>query len=97
MSFNSMKEIHFSNPETVLSFYKNQPKQGVIFDSSYSKMIALNKIDNDYVIPITKKTPKPQSPSTPCNAAIRYIDPNVAIVDKAKENFNLLKRCQIAR
>ena len=89
ISSNSMKVIHFSNPETILYFYKNQPNQGVIFDSSYSKMIALNKIENDYVIPVSRKNPKPPSQvqSSHCNTAIRYIDPNTATVDKAKENI----------
>lgn len=80
----STREIHFSNPETILSFYKNQPKTGVIHDSSYSKMLALNKIENDYVIPVTKKSIKP---SSSCNTTIRNIDPNTAIVNQAKENI----------
>jgi len=85
MSSTSTKEIHFSSPHSILSFYKNQPKQGIIYDSSYSKMIDLNKIENDYVIPIDKKPIKPVIPT--CNTSIRNIDPNTAIVNQAKENI----------
>ena len=80
----STKEIHFSNPAAIVSFYKNQPKQNVIFDSSYSKMIGLNKIESDYVIPISKSEPKVQISRQ--NTSVRVIDPNAAIVNQAKEN-----------
>lgn len=81
------KEIHFSNPSSFVSFYKNQPKQGVIFDSSYSKMIGLNKIENEYVIPISKTEPKTTTMKNTNNIQVRVIDPNTAIVNQAKENI----------
>ena len=79
------KEIHFSDPRKLLSFYKQSPKPGVIHDKSYSDMIGLNKIENDYVIAIEKKHPEVLPPGK-CNTQVKIIDPNTALVNQAKEN-----------
>lgn len=89
MKMNPTKEIHFSDPQKILSFYRQTPKQGVIHDKSYSEMIGLNKIENDYVIPIEKKM-KPLSEIlgvNKCSAQVKIIDPNAAMVNQAKENI----------
>ena len=81
------KEIYFSNPSKITSFYKNQHQPNVIFDSSYSNMIGMNKIESEYVIPITKNEPKPLVTKSMTSTQVRVIDPNTAIVNQAKENI----------
>ena len=81
---NSMKEILISDPAKVLRFYQNEKRDNVIYDSHYPQMIAINKMEPDYVIPIEKET---RHKTASFNTPVNIIDPNKAAVNQARENL----------
>lgn len=80
-----MKEIHISDPAKLIRFFRCQGNQNntIIEDSSKKDMMALNKLNRHYVIPIEKSVIK----ETTSKPNINVIDPNTAAVNQAKQEL----------